>query len=139
MTYLPQWAVEGETLPGYDEIDDDGEFMERAGAEVAIKLQRAGHGLAPSVSSGTVIYQYLTSTINELCALHLASAIGHLIDSDQLDTAWGRMRARLRDIEQGRDLAELTQDNNQRNAIFSHKDTTRATIDASRRTMRDEM
>lgn len=139
LAFVPQWAPAGSALPGYDEIDTDGQFIEMAGADVAIALQRAGHGLSPSATAGTVVYRYLTTIINERGALYFASAIAHLMDQDALDGAWARSNRKLDDIKSGADLLEMTQDDNQRTALLSHGDTTRATLDSYRRSARREM
>lgn len=139
LALLPQWQQEGSVLPGYEEIDTNGKFLLDAAADVGIALQRGGHGLAPTLTAGTYSYQRVSSLIEERAATRFATAVAHMMDPDSLDYAWRRSDAQLHDIEQGRLLGELDDAANQRNVIFKHGTTTRATILSRRRTAGDPM
>ena len=129
--HLARWAAAGSVLPGYESIDTGGKILRDVGAEVAVALQRAGHGLSPTIVTDSVAYDYLTALIEERCAVMFAESNG-LVEPGALDDVKRRNEAKLADIRNGNEFGSLTSTDNTRNAVFKTGDVTRATIDARR-------
>jgi len=131
LAHLAQWGAQGSVLPGYESIDTAGSIMLQAGADVAVALQRAGHGASPSLTAGTVEYVYVTGLINARAALMFARANGlpqGAGDSDE----WRRHEAAMADLRAGGIIGSMSATGNQKNAVHYHGDDDRSTVNLRR-------
>jgi hypothetical protein len=138
--WLLHYQVAGNALPEYDEIDQDGEFLDMAAADIQDALMQGGHAAGAGSDSSTypVAYSRLRGALAERCALYFAEALGGF-DPDVFQSKWDRNNEKLDAFRSGRRVGELTVTDSRVQGQFEHGTMTSTTLDTYRFRISDEL
>lgn len=134
--YLPQLQMAGATVPGTDEIDEDGEYFELGVADVLEAIAVGGFGFAPTLAAGTypAARKIISSTMAKRIALYWTIAhTGSLGNRDAFTAAWEQSEAKLASFKAGTRIGELEPGSNGPGTIvYSIGDDTTDDLDDQR-------